>query len=92
VNAREIREFVDRDRTALEEFKRAYWADVFQRDGWQVVWDAAQALLLHGRSMQPTFPDKREVPILRATPHCARNCSAPPTRSSLARDLVAVLR
>ena len=57
--ASDILEFVRRDRSALEASKRAHWAGVFQRQGWRAVWDAAQALMLHARTVQPGFPDDR---------------------------------
>jgi hypothetical protein len=57
--ADEIQEFVRRDRRGIEASRRAHWAHVFQRDGWRVVWDAAQALMLHARNVQPGFPDER---------------------------------
>ena len=53
----DIQDFVRRDRRGLEASKRAHWARVFQRDGWHAVWDAAQALMLHARTVQPAFPD-----------------------------------
>ena len=59
MNPSEIREFVGRDRTAVEAAKRKHWSAVFQQEGWRVVWDAAQALLAHARVVQPAFPDDR---------------------------------
>ena len=59
MNTRDIQEFVHRDWQAVDASRRAHWAAVFQRQGWRVVWDAAQALLAHARSIQPTFPDNR---------------------------------
>jgi len=75
VIAADIQEFVRRDRSGLEASRRAHWARVFQREGWRVVWDAAQALMLHARTVQPGFPDDhsraadlahRRFPIVRA--------------------------
>lgn len=57
--ASDVHEFVRRDRNGIEASKRAHWAGVFQRDGWRVVWDAAQALMLHARTAQPGFPGDR---------------------------------
>jgi hypothetical protein len=57
VIASDLLEFVRRDRSDIEASKRAHWASVFQREGWRVVWDAAQALMLHARAVQPGFPD-----------------------------------
>jgi hypothetical protein len=59
MKARDIREFVRRDWKSVEASRQAHWAAVFQRDGWRVVWDAAQALMIHARSVQPGFPDDR---------------------------------
>lgn len=59
MNARDVLEFVRRDRTTVVSSRQEHWAGVFQRDGWRVVWDAAQALRTHARAIQPTFPDDR---------------------------------
>jgi hypothetical protein len=57
--ASDLLEFARRDRSHIEASKRAHWAAVFQENGWRVVWDAAQALMLHARTVQPGFPDDR---------------------------------
>jgi hypothetical protein len=59
VTARDIQEFARRDWSGVEASRRVHWAGVFQRNGWRVVWDAAQALLVHARTVQPGFPDAR---------------------------------
>ena len=59
MNPQEIRDFAHRDWSAVGTSKRAHWTGVFQRDGWRIVWDAAQALLVHARSVQPGFPGDR---------------------------------
>lgn len=59
VTAGDIHDFVRRDWSGVEASRQAHWAGVFQRDGWRVVWDAAQALLVHARTVQPGFPGHR---------------------------------
>ena len=60
MNARDIHEFVRRDRTAVEASRHAYWAGLFQRDGWRPLWHAAQALFAHARAVRPDFPGDSE--------------------------------
>jgi hypothetical protein len=49
-----------RDWTEFESSKRAHWAAVYREQGWRPVWDAAQALLAHIRTVQPGFPTERD--------------------------------
>lgn len=50
---------MQRDWAAAQASKRAHWAEIYRRDGWRVVWDAAQHLLVYMRSSQPNFPGER---------------------------------
>ena len=56
VDPRVVRDFVSRDWASAAASKRAYWADMFRRDGWQAVWTAAQGLLIHARRVRPDCP------------------------------------
>lgn len=56
VNPRHVEAFVNRDWAAVHDSKAAYWAERFQRDGWQPAWTAADALWADIRRVQPDFP------------------------------------
>jgi len=44
---------------AVADARRDYWAALFDRDP-RALWDAAQGLLAHARSLQPDFPGEEE--------------------------------
>jgi len=59
MDRRAAMDYVQRAWTEREASKRAHWAAVYRRDGWQAIWAAAHALLAHARAIQPDFPDER---------------------------------
>ncbi|HWB18247.1 MAG TPA: hypothetical protein VG538_17720 [Vicinamibacterales bacterium] len=56
----DIRAFVNRDWDAVVASKTAYWAERFQREGWQPAWEAAQVLRAEMRRVRPDYPNERE--------------------------------
>jgi hypothetical protein len=56
----DIRAFVNRDWDAVAASKTAYWAERFQRDGWQPAWQAAGALRSEMRRVRPDYPNAHE--------------------------------
>jgi hypothetical protein len=59
MDARTVREYLDRDWGAVADARRDYWAALFERDP-RALWDAAQGLLAHARSLRPDFPGDEE--------------------------------
>ena len=59
MDARSVREFLARDWDAVADARRDHWAALFNRDP-RALWDAAQGLLAHVRSLRPDFPGDEE--------------------------------
>jgi len=59
VNAREIREFVERRRAPVQELKREFWASITREGGVLSSLEAGWALHEHARAVQPDFPSER---------------------------------
>jgi hypothetical protein len=60
MDSKHVREFVDRNRTLVQDAKADYWAQRYRADGWPANWDVAQELYAHARRVRPDFPTQRD--------------------------------
>jgi hypothetical protein len=60
VNRRDAEAYVGREWTPAGASEARYWAARFRSEGWQAVWDAAQALAAHVRAVRSDYPRDAE--------------------------------
>jgi hypothetical protein len=60
VERRDVESFIERDWDRAAASKRRYWAERFEREGWQSVWHAAQALVARVRRVRPDYPTEAD--------------------------------